>query len=291
MAAMRILALSCLLAAMGGGVAITPAAAETNSDAEKTFLILYRPGANWDASKRVWQQALGGHKDYLIDRYAAGALQFAGPFLDDWGGGVVVQAADADAAAEIAENDPAVQNKVFVYEVHPWFLVNWDEALAERGAAKLERKAESDVYKKGDRETVMRARLDAPPAQVFDAMTSPDQLRQWLSAGPLELVECEIDLRPGGAFRYVFRGTEGAAFVMYGNYQEVERPSRIVHLESYEGSDWTPLVVATDFTDDAGSTEITVTVKYPSMEIRDQDFPNLQHAVSTYERLAAFLSR
>lgn len=137
MALMRILAVACLLAAIGGGVSAAmaeqkPAAERKQTAGERMFLILYRPGENWDASKRVWQQALGGHKDYLIDRYADGVLKFAGPFTDDWGGGVVVRADDADAAAGIARNDPAVQNGVFVFEIHPWFLVDWDEALAQR---------------------------------------------------------------------------------------------------------------------------------------------------------------
>jgi uncharacterized protein YciI len=119
-----------LVALSGGGIAM---AEDTNiSDAKKTFLVLYRPGPNWDPAKRVWEQQLGGHKDYLIDRYADGALKFAGPFTDDWGGGVVVQVATIEVAAEIAKHDPAVMNGIFTFEIHPWFLVNWDEALAQR---------------------------------------------------------------------------------------------------------------------------------------------------------------
>lgn len=119
------------LAATMDGVSAMAAEGE-QAVSRNTFLILYRPGAKWDGSKRVWEQELGGHKDYLIDQYAGGILKFAGPFIDDWGGGVVVQTIDAQAAAEIARNDPAVLNGVFVFEIHPWFLVDWDEAMTQR---------------------------------------------------------------------------------------------------------------------------------------------------------------
>ena len=129
-----VLAAIFVFTALGGG-ASAMASEEKQASVRQTFLILYRPGSNWDSSKRVWQQALGGHKDYLIGHYADGVLKFAGPFMDDWGGGVVVQTENAEAAADIARSDPAVLNGVFVFEVHPWFLVDWDEALTQKNAA------------------------------------------------------------------------------------------------------------------------------------------------------------
>lgn len=94
--------------------------------AKQTFLVIYRPGPAYDPSKPVREQALGGHGKYLLNLYKSGDMKFAGPFTDNWGGGVVLSVANIEAAEEIAKNDPAVLSGVFVWEIHPWHLVPWE---------------------------------------------------------------------------------------------------------------------------------------------------------------------
>lgn len=100
---------------------------EGSATDKQTFLVIYRPGPAYDPAKSVRAQALGGHGKYLLELYKSGDMKFAGPFTDDWGGGVVLSVADQAAAEAIAKNDPAVLSGVFVWEVHPWYLVPWEE--------------------------------------------------------------------------------------------------------------------------------------------------------------------
>ena len=81
-------------------------------------------------------------------------------------------------------------------------------------------------------------RFDAPRELVFDAHTSPEHLPHWMS-GPSgwTMTVCEIDLRPGGAWRFAWRKEDGAEMELTGVYREVARPERLVNTESW-GPDW-----------------------------------------------------
>ncbi len=68
-------------------------------------------------------------------------------------------------------------------------------------------------------------KLAVPPAEVFDAWTKPEQIAEWWDPSGARLVTCEIDLRAGGAFRFVNDG-HGPPFA--GTYAVVERPTRLV---------------------------------------------------------------
>ena len=63
---------------------------------------------------------------------------------------------------------------------------------------------------------------------------------------------------------------------MYGTYREVVPESRIVHTEADHGYDWEPLVTTTVLHDDGGGTALVMTIRYPSKEICDKDFPNVE---------------
>ena len=86
-----------------------------------------------------------------------------------------------------------------------------------------------------EREIVMTRVFDAPRRLVFDA---PDQTRaaQALAHGPpgWTLAVCEIDLRVGGAYRYVWRGASGHEMGMGGVYREIVPPERIVATERFD---------------------------------------------------------
>ena len=86
-----------------------------------------------------------------------------------------------------------------------------------------------------DREILITRTFDAPAARVFDAWTTPEHVRQWWGSDDAPMVECDIDLRVGGAWRYVTRGTDGTEFAWHGTYREVERPGRLVSTEVFEG--------------------------------------------------------
>lgn len=56
---------------------------------------------------------------------------------------------------------------------------------------------------------VLERDIDVPPERVWAAWTQPERLKRWFTPAPWETIECEIDLRPGGAFRTVMRSPEG----------------------------------------------------------------------------------
>ena len=61
----------------------------------------------------------------------------------------------------------------------------------------------------GDREIIMTRVFDAPRDLVFDALTKPDLAKRWLLGPPgWSMPVCEIDLKVGGTYRYVWRNTE-----------------------------------------------------------------------------------
>jgi uncharacterized protein YndB with AHSA1/START domain len=86
-----------------------------------------------------------------------------------------------------------------------------------------------------DREIVITRVFDAPRALVFDAMSKSELLKRWLLGPPgWAMVDCENDLKVGGAFRHVWRKADGAEMAMRGVYREVVRPERIVRTEIFE---------------------------------------------------------
>jgi len=148
------------------------------------------------------------------------------------------------------------------------------------------------VTRTADVEITVRRRFAAPPSEVFDALTTPNQLRRWMSAAGRELIECDVDLRPGGRYRYVFRAPKGSTFGMYGTYREVVQARRLVHTEAYDGYDWEPLVTTTDLSEDnAGGTVLVMTIRYPTKEICDTDFPNVESGTAAgFARLDQLLA-
>ncbi len=112
--------------------------------------------------------------------------------------------------------------------------------------------------------------FDAPRQLVFDAMTRPEHVKQWwgrLGDG-YSVPVCEIDLRLGGRWRFVNRHPKGEA-AFHGEYREIVPPSRLVFTEIFEQFPDSVSVVTAEFADEGGRTRMTVTVRYPSREVRD----------------------
>ena len=139
-----------------------------------------------------------------------------------------------------------------------------------------------------EREIRMTRLFNAPRALVFEAMTQPRHVTQWwgrLGDG-YSVPMCEIDLRPGGRWRFVNRHPKGEA-AFHGEYREITAPSRLVFTEIFEEFPDSVSVVTADFADEDGKTRMTVTVAYPSTEIRDMVMGSgMAHgAAISYDRL------
>ena len=122
-----------------------------------------------------------------------------------------------------------------------------------------------------DLEIAMTRDFDAPRALVWEVFTRPEHVRQWWGCKHLEVTACEIELRVGGAYRYVGRTPDGTEVPFRGVYREIVAPERIVYTEIYD----VPMardhegVVSTTFTEQAGNTRVHSVVRYDSKETRD----------------------
>lgn len=144
-----------------------------------------------------------------------------------------------------------------------------------------------------DREVVITRVFVAPRGMVFDAHTKPDLVRRWLLGPPGWMMPvCEIDLRVGGKYRYVWQHADGQRMGVGGKFTEIVRPSRIVITQLFD-EDWTggATLVTTDLVEQSGKTTLTTTVRYASREARDAA---LQTGMTTgmeagYDRLEELL--
>ena len=121
-----------------------------------------------------------------------------------------------------------------------------------------------------DREIVATRVVDAPRTLVWDAWTKPEHVPRWM-LGPegMTMPVCEIDLRPGGRWHFVWRQADGTEFGMDGEYREIVPPERLVNTERW-GGDWPETVNTLVLTEKDGKTTMTCTVVYPSKEARDK---------------------
>jgi len=147
----------------------------------------------------------------------------------------------------------------------------------------------------GDREITMTREFDAPRRLVFEAYTKPELLKRWLGVREgWVLAECDVDLRVGGAYRYLWQNAaRGTQMGVSGAFREILVPERIVCTERfdepwYEGEG----LNTASFTEHAGKTTLVVTLRYESTETRDRVLRSpMERGVSdSYDNLAALIA-
>jgi uncharacterized protein YndB with AHSA1/START domain len=121
-----------------------------------------------------------------------------------------------------------------------------------------------------DREIVLTRLVDAPRHLVFEAMSKPEHIRRWWGGlgGGYSVPVCEVDLRPGGKWRFVNRHPKGEA-AFHGVYREIAPPEKVVFTEIFEDFPDAESVVTAVLTEENGKTRLTATCLYPSLEVRD----------------------
>jgi uncharacterized protein YndB with AHSA1/START domain len=145
-----------------------------------------------------------------------------------------------------------------------------------------------------DREIQVTRDFHAPRRLVFDAFTKPDLVRRWLLGPPgWTMPVCEIDLRVGGAYRYVWRKEGEKDMGMGGVFRDIVPSERLVATERFDDA-WYPgeALDTTVFVEDAAITRITITVLYQSREARDTARRSgMEHGMAAgYNRLEDVLS-
>lgn len=120
-----------------------------------------------------------------------------------------------------------------------------------------------------DREIVMTRDFAAPRRLVWEAWTTPEHLPRWmLGSQGWTMPICEIDLRPGGSHRSLWRHPDGNEMEIRGVYREVEPPERLVYTDSW-GAGAPETIDTLVLTEEGGRTTMTLTMLYPTTEARD----------------------
>lgn len=145
-----------------------------------------------------------------------------------------------------------------------------------------------------DREIALTRVFDAPRTLVFDALTKPELVKRWmLGSMGATMPVCEIDLRVGGAYRFVWRNPDGTEMAMNGVYREITRPGRLVNTQRLETA-WLPgeALLTTTLAGSGGKTTFTCTTLYDSRETRDKILKSGMEngASASYDRLAEVLA-
>ena len=142
-----------------------------------------------------------------------------------------------------------------------------------------------------DREIVMTRVFDAPRELVFEAHSKCEHLTQWWGPRGHTLPVCELDFRPGGAWRFVSRGTDGGEDAFRGEFREIVAPERIVWTFEYEGMPGHISVDTLTLVEQDGKTTLTATSIFDSVEDRDGMLQSGMEAgaTETWDRLAEHL--
>ena len=150
---------------------------------------------------------------------------------------------------------------------------------------------ELKVTTPSDREIVMTRVFDAPRDLVFEAHTSCEHMARWWGPRNFETVSCEIDFRPGGAWRLVHRGPDGEVPGFRGEYRDIVRPERIVWTFEWEGMPGHVSVDTLTLQEQDGKTTLTATSVFDSVEDRDGMLGSGMEtgAAETYDRLDEYL--
>jgi uncharacterized protein YndB with AHSA1/START domain len=158
-----------------------------------------------------------------------------------------------------------------------------------------QRTGKLEITTPSDREIAMTRVFDAPRSLVFDALTKPELVKRWLGVrAGWSMPVCEIDLRVGGAYRYVWQNdAKGARMGMGGVFREIVRPERIVATERFDES-WYPgdAVDTSVLVERGGKTTLTTTVLYESKDARDGVLksPMASGVAESYDKLAELLA-
>ena len=140
-----------------------------------------------------------------------------------------------------------------------------------------------------DTQILITREFDAPRHLVFLAWTTPELIKRWWSGGRGEVTMADVDLRPGGRWRYVLAAGDGTEAAFHGEYLQIVPDERIVSTEVYEAIPDAEAVTTLMLTEMGGRTRLTMLVQHTSRENRDRHLEygdSLQQAMDRLERAA-----
>ncbi len=120
-----------------------------------------------------------------------------------------------------------------------------------------------------EQEFVVDGTLRASPEKIFAAYTDPELVPRWWAVPGGSLRVEQMDVRPGGKYRFVERTADGQELVFVGTYVEVRPPIRLVYTFEVEGHG-DPVTTTVDLEPEGESTRVTLTTRCASKEVRDR---------------------
>jgi uncharacterized protein YndB with AHSA1/START domain len=120
-----------------------------------------------------------------------------------------------------------------------------------------------------DTQILITREFDAPRPLVYKAYTTPELIKRWWSGDRGEVTSAEVDLRVGGAWRYVMTANGGFEVAFHGTFQEIVPNERIVETEVFEGMPDAEAVDTASFTEADGRTTLTILVQHQNKAHRD----------------------
>ncbi len=130
-------------------------------------------------------------------------------------------------------------------------------------------KKQTTVERTSERELVVTRTFNGPARIVFEAWSKPELLKRWWvpKSFGISLLSCEMDVRAGGAYRFVFgHPASEQPMAFFGRYIEVTPHARLAwtNEESSDGA-----VTTVTFAEKGGVTTVVVHDLYPSKEALD----------------------
>jgi uncharacterized protein YndB with AHSA1/START domain len=137
--------------------------------------------------------------------------------------------------------------------------------------------------------------FDAPPHLVYRAYTTPDLIKRWWAGERGEVTSAEVDLRPGGTWRYVMIANAGFEVAFHGEYQEIIPAERIVTTDVFEGMPDAAALTTTAFAEKDGRTVLSMLIEHPSEDNRDAHINSgmeggMQESMAKLEQIAKSLA-
>ena len=134
----------------------------------------------------------------------------------------------------------------------------------------------ADVTLPSDTEVRVARTFDAPVGLVWRAYTEPELMQRWMLGPPgWTMPVCEMDVRPGGTFRWRWRNNaDGTEMGFHGEYREVVPHAKLVNTETYDPGDvggdmGGEALVTVTFSESGGHTTVISVIEYPSKKDRD----------------------
>jgi uncharacterized protein YndB with AHSA1/START domain len=120
-----------------------------------------------------------------------------------------------------------------------------------------------------ERQILMTRELAAPPHLVYRAYTTPELVKRWWAGRRGTVRSADVDLRVGGAWRWVMDADGGHEVAFRGVYREIVPDARLVYTEVFEGAPGAEALVTVTFTESAGGTTLSMLMELPSRDVRD----------------------